>query len=199
MRRLTQIRAWHKLSRRQTVIPDHKLARWYQAVKYLKNTKIRDYLLLLLFTGLRRVEAASLLWTDIDFETRVLTVRAAFAKNNREHRLPISDFLFELLAKRKREAGSCDFIFPGQKPGKHMVDFEHVLARIIEDCGCPFMISDLRRNFLTAAERLDVPHYALRKLANHVSVNDVTEGYLVVGVERLRGPMQKISEHFLWL
>lgn len=60
-------------------------------------------------------------------------------------------------------------------------------------------IHDLRRNFLTAAERLDVPHYALRKLANHVSASDVTAGYLVVDVERLRGFMDKISQHFLCL
>lgn len=61
------------------------------------------------------------------------------------------------------------------------------------------MLHDLRRNFLTAAERIDVPHYALRKLANHVSASDVTAGYLVVDVERLRGFMEKISQHFLRL
>ncbi len=72
--RLSQLRAWHRLPPRQNVIPDHKLACWYQAVKSLIDTKIRDYLLLLLFTGLRRTEASTLKWSDVDFDTRVLTI-----------------------------------------------------------------------------------------------------------------------------
>ena len=76
VKRLSQIRAWHRLPRRQNVIPDHKLSQWYQNVKSLRQTNVRDYLLLLLFTGLRRNEAATLRWDDIDLETRVLTVPA---------------------------------------------------------------------------------------------------------------------------
>jgi hypothetical protein len=44
---------------------------------------------------------------------------------------------------------------------------------------------------------LEVPHYALKKLANHVSRRDVTGGYIVVNVERMRVYMTRISEHFL--
>jgi hypothetical protein len=54
-----------------------------------------------------------------------------------------------------------------------------------------------RRVFLTTAEKLEIPHYALKKLANHVSSSDVTAGYIVVDVERLRGYMSKISDHNL--
>jgi hypothetical protein len=59
------------------------------------------------------------------------------------------------------------------------------------------MIHDLRRVFLTTAEKLDVPHYALKKLANHTSNNDVTGGYIVVDVERLRGYMTLISRRLI--
>jgi len=194
--RLSEIRAWHYLPRRQNVIPDHKLPAWYEAVKSLRDTKVRDYLLLLLFTGLRRTEAASLKWTDIDFAGRVLTVRAEIAKNHHEHRLPLTDFLVALLAQRKSRTGDSDFVFPGRE-GKHMVDSDHVISGVAEKCNCAFTVHDLRRTFLTTAEMLDVPHYVLRKLANHVSRKDVTGGYIVVNVERMRIYMTKISEHFL--
>lgn len=197
--RLTQMRAWHKIPSRQTVIPDHKLAQWYKVVRSLKDRKIRDYLLVLLFTGLRRNEAASLRWSDIDMKAKVLTVRAEISKNYREHRLPLSSFLQALFAQRKLHTGDSEFVFPGRSKDRHMMDSKYVISQVGEKCGCKFILHDLRRNFLTAAERLDVPHYALMKLANHTSRKDATFSYVVVDVERLRGFMEKISEHFLRL
>lgn len=69
VRRLSQTRAWYRVARRQTVIKPHELARWYQAVMALENDTVRDYLLLVLFTGLRRQEAAKLTWDDIQGRT----------------------------------------------------------------------------------------------------------------------------------
>ena len=70
--RLTQTRAWYRVARRQTVIKPHQLAAWCQAVNSLRDetatpqaTLVADYLLFLLFTGLRRQEAATLKWADI--------------------------------------------------------------------------------------------------------------------------------------
>src|ERR1700733_5109395 len=60
--RLSRNKRWYRIQPRQGVIPDHKLSQWYHAVMSLKNKVIRDYLLLLLFTGLRKNEAAKLKW-----------------------------------------------------------------------------------------------------------------------------------------
>ncbi len=59
VKRLSQTRAWYRVERRQTYIKPHELAAWYQGVIKLENTTLRDYLLLSLFTGLRRNEAAN--------------------------------------------------------------------------------------------------------------------------------------------
>ncbi len=197
--RLSQIRAWHVIPRRQTLIPDHKLPEWYQVVNSLRERKIRDYLLFLLFTGLRRTEAATLKWSDIDLEGRVLTVRSEVAKNRHEHRLPLTDFLCALLVQRKRKTQDSEYVFPGRANKHHMVDSDHVYHRMVAESGIKFTLHDLRRTFLTTAEMLEVPHYALKKLANHVSRQDVTSGYVVVTVERLRVYMDRISNHFITL
>lgn len=55
------------------------------------------------------------------------------------------------------------------------------------------MVHDSRRTFLTIAERLALSYVILKKLANHSGKNDTTVGYVVVDVERLREPMQKIT------
>lgn len=195
--RLSQIRAWHRIPARQNVIPDHRLADWYQSVMSLKDGKIRDYLLLLLFTGLRRMEAATLKWSDIDLEGKFLTIRSEVAKNHNEHRLPLTDFLHALLSRRKRTTGDSEYVFPGRGEKGHMVDSDHVISGVSKKCGSSFTVHDLRRTFLTTAEMLDVPHYALKKLANHVSRRDVTGRYIVVNAERLRVYMDRISKHFV--
>jgi hypothetical protein len=41
---------------------------------------------------------------------------------------------------------------------------------------------------------LDIPGYALQRLMNHKDPNDVTAGYILSDVERLREPMQKITD-----
>lgn len=71
------------------------------------------------------------------------------------------------------------------------------MAKVIKESSISFTIHDLRRTFLTVAESLDIPAYAVKRLANHKMSNDVTAGYIVTDVERLRQPMQKITDYIL--
>ena len=199
VKRLSHNRRWYPEKRRQTIVPDHKLPDWYREVMLLRHPIVRDYLLLLLFTGLRRNEAATLRWEDIDLDSKVLIVRAEIAKNGNEHRLPLSDFLLELLERRYSDRGESEYVFPGRGNKGHLVDSDHVIKGVARKAGCPFTLHDLRRSFLTVAERLALPYVVLKKLANHSGKNDTTFGYLVVDVERLREPMQIITNELLSL
>lgn len=80
-----------------------------------------------------------------------------------------------------------------------MVDSDHVIEGVAAKVNCPFILHDLMRTFLTLAERLALPYVVLKKLANHSGRNDTTFGCLVVDVERLREPMQMITNEFLRL
>lgn len=199
VKRLSNNRRWYPKRRRQTIVPDHKLAAWYNAVISLRFPTIRDYLLLLILTGLRKTEGATLRWEDIDFQSKVLTVRAEIAKNGNEHRLPLSDFLFDLLHRRYLARGNCEVVFPGRGGKRPMVDSDLVIKGVGEKANCPFILHDLRRTFLTVAERLALSYVVLKKLANHSGKNDTTFGYIVVDVERLREPMQMITNEFIRL
>jgi integrase len=75
---------------------------------------IADYLMLLLFTGLRRSEGMNLQWSDVDFAERTLTIQDT---KNREP-LPLSDYLFELLKRREVQHGS-GYVFPGSSGGRN--------------------------------------------------------------------------------
>ena len=56
---------------------------------------------------------------------------------------------------------------------------------------------DKRRTFITTAEKLDIAWYALKRLLNHTIAGDVTAGYIMSDVERLREPMNMVSEAIL--
>lgn len=71
------------------------------------------------------------------------------------------------------------------------------MANVTKLSGIHFTVHDLRRTFITIAEGLDVSAYALKRLMNHKMNGDITAGYIVTDVERLRKPMQQITDYFL--
>jgi integrase len=195
--RLTQTRAWYRVDRRQTVIKPHQLLPWYQAVMSLKQDEISmqsamvaDYLLFLLFTGLRRQEAATLKWSDIDLDDRSFTL--IDTKNREPLTLPLTDFITSLLENRKAATDS-EYVFAGDGKAGYLIEPRRQVQKVIELSGVSFTLHDLRRTFITLAESIDISAYALKRLVNHKMTNDVTAGYIVRDVERLRKPMEQIS------
>ena len=193
-KRLTQTRAWYRIKRRETYIRSHELASWHQAVQEVENTTIRDYLLLILFTGLRREEAASLKWEQVDLKERLLKV--IDTKNYEVHTLPLSTYLHKLFLSRRSEISGA-YVFPGPGVNGYIVEMRKQMAKITEKSGVQFTIHDLRRTFITIAEGLDIAAYALKRLLNHKMNNDVTSGYIITDVERLRRPMQLVTDYLL--
>jgi len=197
--RLTKTRAWYRVHPRTGVIPEYKLRAWYTAVQSLKNPSARDYFLLLLFTGLRRREGSELKWTDVDLIAETITVRRYQAKNHRDHVLPLSKFVLDLLRQRYERRSKSEYVFPGHFDRGHLTDYRMHLYQAREQTGIKFMVHDLRRTFMSAAERLDLPYYVLKRLANHVVSSDTLVPYIVVSMERLKLHMERISQHFLEL
>ncbi len=197
VRKLNQNKLWYKTNRREMVVPDHKFSEWYQAVMSLESTMIRDYLLLLILTGLRRTEAISLKWSDINFEDQTLTIPAEISKNHREHKLPLSDFILTLLGHRKTQTGNSQWVFPRAEIDQYMAYPYDAIQVVAKRAGCPFNPHALRRTFCSVAARAGVGHHLIRKLVNHTQVLDVAHKYILIGVEGLREPMQEITDRFV--
>lgn len=199
--RLTQTRAWYRVERRQTVIKPLQLPAWYQAVMALKQTgtakqsdTVADYLLMLMFTGLRRQEAARLKWAEVDLAHR--TLRIPDTKNNEPLTLPLSDFLLTILESRK-QAATNEYVFSSEGKDGYLIEPRKQMVRVTNASGVEFTLHDLRRTFITVAESLDISGYAVKRLVNHKMSGDVTAGYIVADVERLREPMQRICDYLL--
>lgn len=191
---LTQARAWHREQRRQTVVSAQDLPMWWKAV-LAEPDYSRDFLLMALFTGMRRGELMKLRWENVNLETRLLYLPKT--KNGDPLMLPMSNFLTDLLKERHARATSLDWVFPGPGKDGHLVETKKFLLRVSAGSGVAFTLHDLRRTFITIAESLDVPYYALKRLLNHRANSDVTGGYIVVDAERLRDPVQRVAEKIL--
>lgn len=193
---LTQARAWNKEKRRQTVVPAHLLPDWWQAVMREDETA-RDILLVTLFTGMRRSEVLALNWENIDLLGRTLSIPTT--KNGDPLTLPLSDFLHGLFKNRRQLTGNSPWVFPSESASGHIQETKKMTERVSASIVHKFTMHDLRRTYITIAESLDIPHYALKRLLNHRTSNDVTGGYIVINVDRLRDPVERVAAKILEL
>ena len=102
-----------------------------------------------------------------------------------------------MLRGRKAAAGGSDWVFTGTGRSGHLNEPKKAIARVRAASGVNFTLHDLRRTFITVAEGMDISSYTLKRLLNHKNQRDVTAGYIVLNVERLREPMQRIADYIL--
>jgi integrase len=169
------------------------LPAFYAAVNELKNPIHRDYLKLLLFTGLRRAESASLRWDDIDFHQRVIRLPATTTKAVRKLDLPMTDVVHDLLVAR-RAIGQDKFVFPSASGTGHFVEPQYPLNQVAMVTGVRLSAHDLRRNFITVAESSEISFAAVKGLVNHSLGSGITERYIGMDIERLREAAQKVAD-----
>jgi len=198
-------RNWFKESVRTNIIEPNDLSNWFAAVNNLPNDKanathkntsetVRDYLILLLFTGLRPSEGLSLKWSNIDFKNELLTIQDT--KNREDHTLPLTQHIINLLQARKVESEG-DYIFPGYDPDKALVSPNRQVKKVIKDSGVQFLLHDLRRTFATYADSLGIQHNTIKRLMNHKNKDVTSAHYIHQSIETLRKPMNKITNYIL--
>jgi integrase len=119
-------------------------------------------------------------------------------KNPDKGTMVLSDYLYNLL-KRRHTSATNQYVFPSESKAGYLNDPRKAVLKVRELSGVEFIVHDLRRTFITIAESLDIPVYALKRLLNHKMKSDVTAGYVVMDIERLRKLMQMITDHVLRL
>lgn len=187
-------RQWFPVDRRERHVRGDDLPKFYAAVCALPNRTASDYLQFLLFTGLRRTEAAALKWSEIDFAERVIRLPASRTKAGRKLDLPMTDYLRDLLVARRALGRDGEYVFPSPSKAGFIANPDFPLTQVALACGVRVSAHDLRRTFITAAAATDIPAAALKGLANHALGSDVTDGYIQLTVAMLREPAQKVCD-----
>ena len=150
-------RQWYDEPRRERMVQAQELPAFYAAVMALPNPIARDYILLMLFTGMRRGEAAALRWEHVDLAQKIIRVPAELTKAKRKFEIPMSVFVYDLLVARRALGACSQFIFPGSgKNTGHITSVDKALVTVAEATGFGISAHDLRRTFMTVAEGMDI-------------------------------------------
>ena len=144
---------------RARVLQISELPAWKLAVDKL-GEKQRDFLLLTLYTGLRRNECRELQRQQIDLATGVLSV--PMTKNGKPHSLPITPMMREILERRCDGLKDDDQLFKG-------VSAEHIHSMAMRLGSPRFMLHDLRKLGATVGEKLGLGDAVLRRILNHTA------------------------------
>lgn len=200
VRVLSETRQWASVRRRQTIIKNKDLPKWFKAVQGLKSDTVKAYLLTILLSGLRRNEALPLEKKMVDLEERTIFLHDT--KNNKPFLIPIPNYLHKVLKARIKANEESKYVFPSRLKGRHITEPQSGIDQVKKVCSVEFCSHDMRRLFTTQAEALDLSPFVIKRLVNH-SVpekdSDTTGGYIVSDLERLRGPAQKIEDRILFL
>lgn len=202
--RLTALRAWYPEKARERTIPPDKIKVVFD--RLMENRRVNpgqsatsDMLLFLLFTGCRKSEATGLLWDNVRFGDKTVTFMNT--KNHRNHTIPMSDFIYELLVSIKTESKNLSlsgYVFPGTGKTGHVSDSRRQLSVLSALAGSTFSHHDLRRVFITVGKSVVEGDY-VSFLVNHTIQTVTGRHYFVPDIDQLRDPMQRITDRILFL
>ncbi len=141
---------------------------------------------LLALTGLRRMEAFSLRWSEVDIEGG--TVRLISTKSGRGRTVVLNSLALEMMMKLRSEASpKCPWVFPARNGG-HIKDARKALWKAMKKAGIEeeLHIHDLRRGFASLLVNANVDIYQIKDLLGHSSVAVTQKAYAHLQQNTLR-------------
>lgn len=196
---LTVTDSWHHSAPRDHRLTAETLPKFYAAALMLdlpvKSTLAR----FLLFSGCRRTEAGTLMWDDVDFDRRTITIpperHKTGGKTKRPYVVFMNDYLRDILIECKGLGESSRFVFPSPRlrDGSYS-NFDHLAAVIRKQMGDDgFRLHSLRRTFVSiAAEECRLQEWLIARLVNHAS-GGMTARYYASSEEKLLEASQAVA------
>lgn len=195
--KLSAVNAWYNVARKESYIKPNDLKVWLPAALRLGYDTSQDFLFLMLFQGSRKTETSELRWKDVHLDIGTAVFRET--KTGIVLEVPLSRFIIDRLTERKKYYydGPESFVFPSYGKTGHIVDARSALKVIQEATGVASSHHDLRRSFISYCEELEIGIFSRKRLANHAIPLDVTEGYTLFNMDKLRSVIEQIASFIL--
>jgi integrase len=151
------------------------------------NAHLRSILIVAADTGLRKNELLTLTISDLDFNERVIRLRAINAKTNRKRGIPMTARVQSELQKLSAKKQDDDFVFDGVKDFKRSFG---TLKRTAKIDGLNF--HDFRHAFVSRSILAGVPPAIVLKASGHAS--EEWKRYLNVTPDQLRRLLDPVGK-----
>ena len=125
-----------------------------------------------LHTWFRASELLSLTWEDVDCKCRVITVRAAYAKNGESHSVPMNAVLTETLRMVRMNASAVTGSMFCSRNGTPYRSFRTAFERAIRQAGIEGLVfHDLRHSFASRLVMSSVDLLTVQVLMGHKEIS----------------------------
>jgi integrase len=131
------------------------------------RTELRSIVIAALHTGFRKSELLSLTWGNADFQSRRITVKAAYAKNGEACSVPMTSLLTETLKTIRIDGAPAAPVFRA-RDGSRYRDISTAFATAVQRAGITdFKFHDLRHTFASRLVMAGVDLATVKELMGH--------------------------------
>lgn len=180
---------WNKEKRRTGFIDSGNVSTWIKNAEKL-SLEMRGAILMMLFLGLRKMEALGLKKSQI--RNQAVYLDEGSTKNSDGHMVPIGPYLWERIEPLMKIEG--EWLFPARRSKTGHI---HDPRKSIATLGLKVTPHDLRRTFVSHLNALEpAPSaYTIKRLMNHrMDSSDVTAGYIQIEEKKLREVITRLEE-----
>lgn len=166
------------------------------------NAQLKPLVITALHTGFRGAELLSLTWNDVDFDRRLITVRAGYSKNGESRSIPMNKALTGTLKAFRINTSSADFVFLSSH-GTPYRSFRSSFERAVRAAGIKdFTFHDLRHTFASRLVMAGADLPTVKELMGHKKIEmtlrytHLSSDYKRRAVDLLSGIDEKVPRNF---
>ena len=150
---------------------------------------------LCMLTGARVGEVRTATFDQFNLDLAIWTKQAAYTKQRRVHRVPISHEAVALIRLRRTASPKgCPFLFPGDMPGQPMADLSRFWERVRVKADIPDVrIHDLRHTFASLLVSGGASLEMIGRLLGHTQIG-TTQRYAHLIDSPLRAGVNAVGE-----
>jgi integrase len=131
---------------------------------------LRIMVIVSLNTGARRGALFSLLWSDVDLDMKILTLRGEDEKNSKMNYVPINHVAFAAFMEWRR-VSKGDLVFPSPRTGNRLTECRHAWHSLMKAAQIEnFRWHDMRHDFASQLVMKGVDLNTVRELLGHADM-----------------------------
>lgn len=187
------IKLFKEENSRETFLSKDEAKRLIAAMEFDRNFIACAALKVMLLTGVRRQEALSAVWTNVNLEAGVWLLPST--KAGKPRYVQLSDAANQVFQQVRDSAPDSAYVFPGRDPAKPLCDPKKTLQRLlaVAEITKPFRIHDTRHSFASLLVENGTSLFTVQRLLGHAQIS-TTQRYAHLSAETLRDGVETIGQ-----